>query len=60
MNCIYFDGIPKETRIGADERNPYTQDLFLEHERIAKVALWRKLADEGKDSEYNALDIPSD
>jgi hypothetical protein len=58
-NCIALMEYERN-RIGTDDRNPYTQDLLPEHERIAKIALWRKLADEGRDSEYNALDIPSD
>jgi len=42
--------------IGIDDRCPYVLDLMDIEEQYKKIKLWRKLADEGKDAEYNGLD----
>jgi hypothetical protein len=42
--------------IGIDDRCPYALDLIDEEERERKIKEWRKLADEGRDKEYNGLD----
>jgi hypothetical protein len=49
----------ERNNIGQDDRCPYTQDLLPEDERIRKTKAWRKLADEGKENEYNGLDFLS-
>lgn len=41
--------------IGVDDRIPYGLDLMDGKEREKRIQLWRKLADEGKDTEYNGL-----
>ena len=41
--------------IGIDDRVPYTLDLMDSKERERRIELWRKLASEGKDQEYNGL-----
>jgi len=47
----------ERNQIGIDDRCPYTQDLLPEDEREKKIELWRKLATQGKDKDYNALDV---
>jgi hypothetical protein len=43
--------------IGIDDRCPYVLDLMEPEEQEKRIKLWRKLADEGKDTEYNGLDV---
>lgn len=43
--------------IGIDDRCPYVLDLMDSKEREKRIKLWRQLADEGKDTEYNGLKI---
>ena len=49
----------ERNNIGIDDRCPYTQDLLPEDERIRKIEVWRKLADKGKENDYNGLDFLS-
>lgn len=55
-NCIALMEYERNM-IGTDDRNPYTQDLLPDEERQMKIAEWRKLADKGRDSEYDGLKI---
>jgi hypothetical protein len=41
--------------IGIDDRVPYTLDLMDESERNRRIEMWRGLASDGKDQEYNGL-----
>lgn len=41
--------------IGVDDRNPYDLSLMEEEEQERRIELWRKLASDGKDKEYNGL-----
>lgn len=41
--------------IGVDDRVPYSLDLMEVGERERRIELWRKLASDGKDQEYNGL-----
>lgn len=43
--------------IGVDDRIPYGLDLMNKEEQEKRIKLWRKLADEGKDTEYNGLEV---
>lgn len=43
--------------IGQDDRVPYILDLMNPEERALKIKAWRKLADEGREDEYNGLDF---
>jgi len=42
---------------GQDDRNPYDLDLLDKEEQTRRIELWRELATQGKDSQYNGLDI---
>jgi len=46
----------ERNNIGVDDRIPYGLDLMDDKLREKRIKLWRKLADEGKDTEYNGLD----
>ena len=41
--------------LGIDDLVPYVLDLMDEEERDRRIKLWRELANQGKDSEYNGL-----
>jgi len=43
--------------LGIDDRCPYALDLMEPEEQKKRIAKWRSLADEGKDTEYNGLDV---
>jgi len=47
----------ERNRLGIDDRVPYALDLMDEEERNRRIKLWRELATQGKDSQYNGLDI---
>ena len=47
----------ERNRIGIDDRVPYVLDMMDDEEREKRIAYWRKLADEGKETEYNGLDV---
>jgi len=42
--------------IGIDDRVPYVLDLMNEKERNRRIKIWKELASQGKDSEYNGLE----
>ena len=42
--------------IGIDDRVPYVLDLMDEVERNRRIKIWKELASQGKDSEYNGLE----
>jgi len=42
--------------IGIDDRVPFVLDLMDEKERNRRIAVWKKLASQGRDSEYNGLE----
>lgn len=46
--------------IGVDDRSPYDLDMMDEEEQKRRIELWKKLAGEGKHSEYNGLDLSSE
>ena len=41
--------------IGIDDRVPYVLDLMDKEERERRIKLWKELASQGKDKEYNGL-----
>ena len=41
--------------IGIDDRVPYVLDFMDEEERNRRIKLWRELATQGKETEYNGL-----
>ena len=41
--------------IGIDDRVPYVLDMMDQDEQQRRIKMWRQLATEGKDSEYNGL-----
>ena len=43
--------------IGIDDRCPYVLDLMDDKEREKRIKKWRELADKGKDTEYNGLEV---
>lgn len=43
--------------LGIDDRCPYVLDLMEPEEQKKRIAKWRSLADQGKDTEYNGLDV---
>jgi len=47
----------ERNKIGIDDRVPYILDLMDEEERNKRIKRWKELASEGKESEYNGLDI---
>ena len=42
--------------IGIDDRIPYELDLMDPNERRRRIIMWRRLADAGRDQEYNGLE----
>ena len=49
----------ERNKVGIDDRNPYDLSLMDETERMRRITMWKKLASDGKDSEYNGLDLSS-
>jgi len=47
----------ERNKTGIDDRNPYDLSLMDETERNRRIKMWKELAIEGKDSEYNGLDL---
>jgi len=43
--------------LGTDDRVPYVLDLMDKAERNRRIDLWKKLAGQGKEEEYNGLDV---
>lgn len=43
-------------KIGIDDRCPYVLDLMDEDEQKRRIDKWKKLANEGRDTEYNGLE----
>jgi hypothetical protein len=41
--------------IGIDDRVPYELDLMEPNERRRRIIMWKKLASEGRDKDYNGL-----
>lgn len=55
-NCFALIEFERNS-IGIDDRNPYTLDLMEKEERYIRIQAWRKLADDGKEDEYNGLNF---
>ena len=53
-NCFTLMSYERH-KIGIDDRVPYELDLMDPDERIRRIELWKKLASEGRESEYNGL-----
>ena len=47
----------ERNKIGTDDRVPYVLDLMDATERSCRIDLWKKLAGQGKEEEYNGLDV---
>jgi len=45
----------ERNKIGIDDRVPYVLDMMEPQEQKRRIKMWRKLASEGKESEYNGL-----
>lgn len=43
--------------LGIDDRVPYTLDLMYAEEREKRIESWKNLAHEGRDQEYNGIDV---
>lgn len=55
-NCIALYEFERNN-LGKDDRIPYCLDLLNSEERKIKIEAWRKLADEGREDDYNGLDF---
>jgi hypothetical protein len=55
-NCIALMEFERNN-IGHDDRVPYIMDLLDPEEQKLRIKAWRKLADEGREEEYNGLDF---
>jgi hypothetical protein len=47
----------ERNRIGIDDRVPYLLDLMDEEERNLRIEKWKSLTREGREGEYNGLDV---
>lgn len=56
-NCFALIEFEKNG-IGIDDRVPYMLDLLNDEEQKLRIEAWRKLADQGKEDEYNGLNCP--
>ena len=45
----------ERNKIGVDDRVPYVLDLMDPEEQSRRIKMWKQLASEGKDKEYNGL-----
>ncbi len=45
----------ERNEIGIDDRVPYVLDLMDPEEQLRRIRMWKQLASEGKDKEYNGL-----
>jgi hypothetical protein len=54
-NCIALMEFERNN-LGKDDRIPYCLDLMNPEEQALKIKAWRKLADIGKEDDYNGLD----
>lgn len=43
--------------IGQDDRHPYDLDLLPPEEQTARIDVWTELAKQGKEDEYNGLEV---
>ena len=55
-NCFFLMEYERN-KIGIDDRCPYNFDLMNESDREKYIQHWRRLADEGREKEYNGLDV---
>ncbi len=53
-NCLALMEYERNS-IGIDDRVPYVLDLMDKEERERRIKMWKELASQGKDQEYNGL-----